>query len=169
MKKSLVLTGMMGVGKSTLGKVLSLKLNSKFIDVDKLIEKREKMSIQNIFKAKDEKYFREIEEKITLEVLDTFPAVIALGGGAFINRNIRDKVLKRSISFWLDSNINTLLKRMSNKKKRPLIDKESPKAELIKLYAKRKDAYKMADHKIDCSKYTKNEIIKQILKVYEKS
>ena len=160
---------MMGVGKSTLGKVLSLKLNSKFIDVDKLIEKREKMSIQNIFKAKDEKYFREIEEKITLEVLDTFPAVIALGGGAFINRNIRDKVLKRSISFWLDSNINTLLKRMSNKKKRPLIDKESPKAELIKLYAKRKDAYKMADHKIDCSKYTKNEIIKQILKVYEKS
>ena len=169
MKKSLVLTGMMGVGKSTLGKVLSLKLNSKFIDVDKLIEKREKMSIQNIFKSKDEKYFREIEEKITLEVLDTFPAVIALGGGAFINRNIRDKVLKRSISFWLDSNINTLLKRMSNKKKRPLIDKESPKAELIKLYAKRKDAYKMADHKIDCSKYTKNEIIKQILKVYEKS
>ena len=160
---------MMGVGKSTLGKVLSLKLNSKFIDVDKLIEKREKMSIQNIFKSKDEKYFREIEEKITLEVLDTFPAVIALGGGAFINRNIRDKVLKRSISFWLDSNINTLLKRMSNKKKRPLINKESPKAELIKLYAKRKDAYKMADHKIDCSKYTKNEIIKQILKVYEKS
>ena len=160
---------MMGVGKSTLGKVLSLKLNSKFIDVDKLIEKREKMSIQNIFKAKDEKYFREIEEKITLEVLDTFPAVIALGGGAFINKNIRDKVLKRSISFWVDSNINTLLKRMSNKKKRPLIDKESPKAELIKLYAKRKDAYKMADHKIDCSKYTKNEIIKQILKVYEKS
>ena len=160
---------MMGVGKSTLGKVLSLKLNSKFIDVDKLIEKREKMSIQNIFKAKDEKYFREIEEKITLEVLDTFPAVIALGGGAFINKNIRDKVLKRSISFWLDSNINTLLKRMSNKKKRPLIDKESPRAELIKLYAKRKDAYKMADHKIDCSKYTKNEIIKQILKVYEKS
>ena len=160
---------MMGVGKSTLGKVLSLKLNSKFIDVDKLIEKKEKMSIQNIFKAKDEKYFREIEEKITLEVLDTFPAVIALGGGAFINKNIRDKVLKRSISFWLDSNINTLLKRMSNKKKRPLIDKESPKAELIKLYAKRKDAYKMADHKIDCSKYTKNEIIKQILKVYEKS
>ena len=160
---------MMGVGKSTLGKVLSLKLNSKFIDVDKLIEKREKMSIQNIFKTKDEKYFREIEEKITLEVLDTFTAVIALGGGAFINKNIRDKVLKRSISFWLDSNINTLLKRMSNKKKRPLIDKESPKAELIKLYAKRKDAYKMADHKIDCSKYTKNEIIKQILKVYEKS
>ena len=169
MNKSLILTGMMGVGKSTLGKVLSLKLNSKFIDVDKLIEKKEKMSIQNIFKAKDEKYFREIEEKITLEVLDTFPAVIALGGGAFINKNIRDKVLKRSISFWLDSNINTLLKRMSNKKKRPLIDKESPKAELIKLYAKRKDAYKMADHKIDCSKYTKNEIIKQILKVYEKS
>ena len=160
---------MMGVGKSTLGKVLSLKLNSKFIDVDKLIEKREKMSIQNIFKAKDEKYFREIEEKITLEVLEAFPAVIALGGGAFINKNIRDKVLKRSISFWLDSNINTLLKRMSNKKKRPLIDKESPKAELIKLYAKRKDAYKMADHKIDCSKYTKNEIIKQILKAYEKS
>ena len=160
---------MMGVGKSTIGKILAKKLNSKFIDVDKLIEKREKMSIQNIFKAKDEKYFREIEEKITLEVLDTFPAVIALGGGAFINRNIRDKVLKRSISFWLDSNINTLLKRMSNKKKRPLIDKESPKAELIKLYAKRKDAYKMADHKIDCSKYTKNEIIKQILKAYEKS
>ncbi len=169
MKKSLVLTGMMGVGKSTLGKVLSLKLNSKFVDVDKLIEKREKMSIQNIFKTKDEKYFREIEEKITLEVLDTFPAVIALGGGAFINKNIRDKVLKKSISFWLDSNINTLLKRMSNKKKRPLLNKDSPKTELIKLYAKRKDAYKMADHKIDCSKYTKNEIIKQILKVYEKS
>ena len=160
---------MMGVGKSTLGKILSLKLNSKFIDVDTLIGKREKMSIQNIFRKKNETYFREIEKKITLEVLDDTPAVIALGGGAFINKTIRDKVLKNSVSFWLDANIITLSKRMSNKKKRPLLDKESPKAELGKLYAERKDTYKLANFKIDCSKYSKNEIIKHVLKVYEKN
>ena len=82
MKKNLLLTGMMGVGKSTVGKKLAKKLKLKFIDIDGLIEKKEKKTIKQIFENKSEDYFRKIEKKITLEELKKSNSVIALGGGA---------------------------------------------------------------------------------------
>ena len=89
MKKSLVLTGMMGAGKSTIGRLVAKRLNVRFIDIDKIIEKSEKKSIKRIFDDDGEKYFREIEEKITLKIIKNKIAVIALGGGAFMNNKIR--------------------------------------------------------------------------------
>ena len=83
MNKNLVLTGMMGVGKSTIGKKLAKKLKFKFIDIDFIIEKKERKKIDEIFKTKGEKYFRKIEEKITLKFLDRERQVISLGGGSF--------------------------------------------------------------------------------------
>ena len=83
MNKSLILTGMMGVGKSTVGKELSKKLGYKFIDMDNLIEKKENMTITKIFRVKGENYFRKIEENLTLNTLKDKRVVISLGGGAF--------------------------------------------------------------------------------------
>ena len=88
MKKNLVLTGMMGVGKSTVGKSLARKLSFKFIDIDKVIELKEGCSINLIFKKKSESYFRKLENDISLETLQENNVVISLGGGAFMNNNI---------------------------------------------------------------------------------
>ena len=122
MNKSLILTGMMGVGKSTVGKELSKKLGYKFIDMDNLIEKKENMTITKIFRVKGENYFRKIEENLTLNTLKDKKVVISLGGGAFLNPRIRKEVLKTTISFWLNVSIKSLLLRVSRNKKRPLIE-----------------------------------------------
>ena len=124
MKKSLILTGMMGVGKSTIGKLLAKRLKAKFIDVDKVIEKNEKKSIKSIFEERGEKYFRKLERKITLKFLKNKKAVIALGGGAFINKDIREVVLKSSKSVWLKVGLNKLIKRYKNNNRRPLLNKK---------------------------------------------
>ena len=89
--KNLTLTGMMGVGKSTVGKILAKKLQYTFIDIDKLIEKKEGLSINSIFENKGENYFRKVESKITLSELKKDNSVISLGGGAFLNDAIRNK------------------------------------------------------------------------------
>ena len=94
---------MMGVGKSTVGKELARKLSYGFTDIDKLIEKAEGTSINVIFKNKSENYFRKLENDITLDQLRKKDMVISLGGGAFLNKSIRDIVKKTSISFWLYS------------------------------------------------------------------
>ena len=94
MRKNLVLTGMMGVGKSTIGKRVASKLSFNFIDIDQLIEQKEGCSINLIFKKKGENYFRKLENDITLSQLKKNKSVIALGGGAFLNRNIRRETKK---------------------------------------------------------------------------
>ena len=117
MSKNLVLTGMMGVGKSTIGKSLAEKLSFKFIDIDKIIEKKEGCTIDLIFKNKSESYFRSLENRVTLNELKKEKAVISLGGGAFLNNTIRRAVRSSSISFWLDVNHDILIKRLRKQKK----------------------------------------------------
>ena len=120
MKKSLVLTGMMGVGKSTIGRLLAKKLRFKFIDVDRLIERQEKRSIKKIFDVDGEEYFRKIEEKVTLKILKNKSSIIALGGGAFINNEIRKEIIKNCCSIWLNLSLELLIKRYKrNNKKTP--------------------------------------------------
>ena len=110
MGKNLILTGMMGVGKSTIGKILAKKLSYNFIDIDKLIEAKEGSSINSIFKNKSESYFRKIENDITLGELKKDNSVISLGGGAFINNAIRKSAKKMSLCFWLDVPLDKLIK-----------------------------------------------------------
>ena len=123
MKKNLVLLGMMAVGKSTLGKIVAKKQNLEFIDIDLIIEKKNVMRIDEIFEKKGEKSFRAEEEKVVLKSLEKNNCVIALGGGAFMNKNIRSNILQKSISIWLDVNIKILNKRVKWTKKRPLLNK----------------------------------------------
>ena len=89
MRKNLVLTGMMGVGKSTIGRSIAKTLSYSFVDIDKIIEKQEGCSIRTIFKNKSEIYFRKIERQISLEELEKKNSVISLGGGAFLDKSIR--------------------------------------------------------------------------------
>ena len=158
---------MMGVGKSTIGRLLAKKLKIKFIDVDKIIEKNEKKSIKRIFEDSGENYFRKLEEKITLNKLRLNSTVISLGGGAFLNQRIRKEVLKKNISFWLNWSDLILLNRIRNSAKRPIAYKSSDD-KLIKIISKRSDVYSKALYKINCDSLSKNEIVKKILKIYEK-
>jgi len=167
-KKNLILLGMMGAGKSTLGKIVAKKQGLKFIDTDRNVEKNNGMKIDEIFNKKGEKFFREEEEKVVMESMQNENCVIALGGGAFINKTIRDHVLKKSISIWLDADLKILRERIRLNKKRPLLNVKNDKLKLSQLYNERKDIYKLADHKIDCSKLTKIDIVKKIIDFYEK-
>ena len=165
-KENLVFLGMMGSGKSSIGLLTAKKLEIKFIDVDKEIEKELGLSISKIFEIKGEDYFRKFEEKTTLKILKTNSVVISLGGGAFMNKVIRKEILKNHISFWLNWNNETLLNRIKNSKKRPLAIK-STENELIDLIKKRSNIYSKALYEIKCDKLSKNEIVKKVLKNYE--
>ena len=165
-KKNLILVGMSGVGKSTIGSLVSKKLNIKFIDIDSVLENDSKMKISEIFEKKGENFFRNLEEKITLKLLNSTNNVISLGGGGFINEKIRKEVLKNNFSFWLDCNTQTLLNRIKNSKKRPIAFNLSDD-ELTELIEKRTKIYSKAQFKINCHKLTKTEIVKKILKIYE--
>ena len=169
MKKNLILLGMMGVGKSTLGKIAAKKQGLKFIDTDLNIEKKCSMKIAEIFKKKGEDFFRLQEEKEVLESLKKSRCIIALGGGAFLNKIVRDNILKNAISIWLDIDLKTLNQRIKWNKKRPLLNTENKRERIYKLYNERKNIYKLANHKIDCNNLTKDNIIKEIIILYGKN
>ena len=168
MEKNLTLTGMMGVGKSTIGKKLAKKLNYNFIDVDKTIEVKEGQSINSIFRNKSESYFRKIESDITLTELKRKNSVISLGGGSFIDNTIRRKVKKLSVSFWLDVPIEELIKRLSKSKQRPLLYKKNISETAKKIYFNRKKIYNEADYRIKCYSLKSEQIVEKILNLYEK-
>ena len=120
-KKNLVFLGMMGSGKSSIGSLVAKKLKLNFVDIDKEIEKNLNITIKKIFEIKGENYFRKIEEQTTLKKLKLNSTVISLGGGAFVNNNIRKEILKNHLSFWLNWDDKILLNRIKNSKKRPLV------------------------------------------------
>jgi len=165
-KENLVFLGMMGSGKSSIGLLIAKKLKLDFIDIDKEIEKELKISIKKIFETKGEDYFRKFEEKITLKKLKLNSTVISIGGGSFINKNIRKEILKDHLSFWLNWDDKILLNRIKNSKKRPLAFNATDN-ELINLIKKRSNIYSKALYEIKCDNLSKNEIVEKILKIYE--
>ena len=168
LNKNLVLVGMMGSGKSLIGKILSKKLDFDFIDTDKKIEEIENKNISEIFEINGEKYFRDIEEVISLKSLKLNKKVIALGGGGYMNSVIRKYTQKKCITFWLDWKNEVLINRIKHSKKRPLAMKLST-SELDKLIIKRSTIYNLSDYKINCDKLDKKQIVKKIINFYEKS
>ena len=165
-KENLVFLGMMGSGKSSIGSLVSKKLNIDFIDVDNEIEKKTGTKISKIFENEGEKYFRDIEEIVTLKCLKKKKTVISLGGGAFLNTKIKKEVLDNHISFWLNWDSQTLVNRIKNSKKRPLANKSS-KSEIEDLIKKRSIIYSKAMYKINCENLSKKEIVRKIIKIYE--
>ena len=168
MRKNLVLLGMMGVGKTTLGKIVAKKTGLKFIDTDANIEKICLMKISEIFKKKGENFFRNEEEQEVLKSLKKNNCVIALGGGAFINKTVRSTILKNAVSIWLDIDLKILNKRIKWNNKRPLLNKANNQKEINKLYLERKNIYKLANHRINCDNLSRKNIVKKIITFYEK-
>ena len=162
---------MMGVGKSTIGKLLAKKLKLKFVDTDLIIEKMERKTIREIFNKKGESYFRKVEEKVCLEILQKYNLTIALGGGAFINSKIREEILisQHCISFWLDVKPPLLKWRLKNVKKRPLLTSSKLKQDINKIYNKRKKIYNEANFRIPIRVESKEEIENYIYSLYKGS
>ena len=168
LNKNIVLLGMMGSGKSTIGYLLSKNINFNFLDVDKFIENETNLKIYDIFQKKGEIYFRNLEEKITLKLLKGKEKIISLGGGGFLNKNIRKEVLKNHISFWLSWKSSTIINRISKSKKRPIAF-NSNENNLKKLINERSNIYAEAKFKINCEALKKNMIVKNIIELYEKN
>ena len=168
LNKNIVLLGMMGSGKSTIGRLLSKSLNLKFVDVDKIIEKDTGLKIYDIFEKKGEDFFRETEEKITLKLLKNKRQIISLGGGGFLNKNIRKEIINNNLSFWLNWESSTIIKRIYKSKKRPIVS-TSNEDDLKKLIILRSKIYSEANFKINCETLTKNMIVKKIINLNEKN
>ena len=158
----------MGVGKTSVGKIVAKKQGMEFIDTDENIERKCSMNISEIFKKKGEKFFRIMEEKEVLKSIKKKKCVIALGGGAFINKAIRNAILKNAISMWLDIDLKILNKRIKWNENRPLLNKKNYQKKINELYFERKNIYKLANHKINCNNLDKKNIAKKIIIFYEK-
>ena len=119
------------------------------------------------FETKGEKFFREIEEKVSIELLQKKRIIIALGGGAFLNNLIRKNLKKFSISIWLDLSPRHIFQRIKKNKRRPLLNHAKSEKDVEEIYKKRKAIYSLADFRINCNFKAKYAIVKEITKIYE--
>ena len=150
-KRNIAIMGHMGSGKSVFGKKIANYFNLQHIDIDEEIVKFENTTINKIFSDKGVAYFREIESKITLNILKKSNTVISLGGGSILNKKIREKLNKQSLSIFLDVDIKVLNIRLKNSQKRPLLKDRNILTTLKQLDAERRKYYLDADIKIDNS------------------
>jgi shikimate kinase len=170
MNNTLVLTGMMGSGKTSIGKEASTILDLKFYDTDLEIEKKLNMKIKDIFKLKGQNYFRQVEEKICIDLINGERKIVALGGGAFLNSAIREIVLKKSFSIWINVNLKTIVKRIKlSKNIRPMLDYDNLENSIKTILDERTPIYKMASITIEANNVSKKKIISEIQKNYGQS
>jgi len=158
---------MMAVGKSTIGRLLSKKLGIPFEDLDNRIEKRESLTIKEIFDSKGEEYFRKIEENEGLNIIKEEGKIIALGGGTFINQKVREGVKKTCFSVWLDLSPKEIFNRIKKNKGRPLLKNAKSIKDVENIYLNRKKIYALADYRLDCISKSTEEIVNKIKKIYE--
>ena len=142
--RPLVLVGMMGVGKSTVGRKLAQLLGMAFFDADDEIVEAANMPISDIFDTFGEAYFRDGERRVIARLLEAEPCVIATGGGAFVQDETRTLIAEQGIAIWLDSNVNTLVERVSRNNKRPLLRGGDTEVIVRKMKADREPFYRQA-------------------------
>ena len=142
--RPLVLVGLMGVGKSTVGTRLADLIGRGFVDADHEIEKAAQRSIAEIFEEFGEAYFRDGERRVIARLMDEHSGVIATGGGAFIDHETRALILEKGIAVWIDCAIDTLVERTSRKNNRPLLKNGDPRDILTRLYRERAPFYSQA-------------------------
>jgi shikimate kinase len=168
MSPNIVLTGLMGAGKSTVGKALAKVLKDyTFIDSDDVIVDIEGMTIPEIFEKKGEPYFREVEKSIISELSEEEDLIIALGGGAFESEDTRKNLENNCITIYLKSSVDRLLNRIKDDKNRQLLQCENPKGKLEELLEKREPNYLKADYIIETGNKNIDEIVEEILEITE--
>jgi shikimate kinase len=143
--RSVVLVGMMGSGKSSIGRRLAARLAIPFVDADSEIEVAAGMTIPEIFEQHGEPYFRAGEARVIARLLDHGPQVLATGGGAFMNRDTRAAIGQKAVSVWLKAEVDVLMKRIKRRSDRPLLKNGDPAATLTALIAERYPVYAEAD------------------------
>lgn len=166
-KKIIVLVGIMGSGKTTIGKRLAKKLKIDFIDSDHEIEKQTGKTINKIFSQDGEPHFRQIEKETISNIIQkNYPVILSLGGGAFVNDDVRNLVKKQCVSVWLDVALDVVLARIGEQSNRPLLNNVDKSEVLSKLIAQRSPFYAQCDIRInsDSTSHTQtvNDIISQL-------
>lgn len=165
--RSIVLVGMPGSGKSSIGRRLAQRLGLEFSDADAEIERAANMTIPELFQTKGEAEFRKGEQKVIARLLESGPLVIATGGGAFMNDLTRERIREKGISIWLKADVETLLKRVKRKSNRPLLQTPNPEATLRDLLAIREAVYSEADLFVTSSEVPHEEVVEAIVDLLE--
>ena len=142
--RPIVLVGLMGAGKSTVGRKLAALLDTDFIDADEAIEQAAQLQVGEIFEQYGESYFRDGERRVIARLMEEGRGVIATGGGAFVNDETRALILDRAIAVWLDADLETLVERTGRRNHRPLLRDRDPREVLAELAAKRNPIYAQA-------------------------
>ena len=144
-KRSIVLVGMMGAGKTSIGRRLANLLHLPFLDADSEIEKAANLSIPEIFASYGEEEFREGEKRVVARLLAGGPAVLATGGGAYMSEETRERCRVEGVTVWLRADVPVLLERVRKKGNRPLLNRDDPESVMRKLLAEREPTYALAD------------------------
>jgi shikimate kinase len=162
-RRSIVLVGMMGAGKSSIGRRLAQHLGIPFVDADLEIEKAAGMSIPDIFAAHGEADFRAGEARVIARLLDSGPQVLATGGGAFMNPNTRAAIGAKGVSVWLNAEFEVLMRRIKRRQDRPLLKTDDPGATLQALITERYPVYQLADLTIQSREIPHDKIVEEIV------
>ncbi|MBB5073709.1 shikimate kinase [Bartonella callosciuri] len=163
-KRALAFVGMMGAGKSVIGKRVATMLRLPFYDSDEEIEKASKMTITELFKIYGEPEFRALEQRVVLNLIKKSPLVLATGGGAYTNPDIRKAIHQNGISIWLNVDLDILMERVSKNSTRPLLQTENPKATMEQLIAQRYPLYAKANLTIKIHKESPHTIAKNVIR-----
>src|SRR5437764_11804233 len=161
--RSVVLVGMMGAGKSTIGRRLSARLRLPFLDADGEIEAAAGMSIPDIFEIHGEPHFRDGEARVIARLLDSGPAVLATGGGAFMREETRNRIRDRAVSIWLKADADTILRRVKRRADRPLLQTADPAATIGRLIEERHPVYQLADITIASREVLHEKIVEECM------
>jgi shikimate kinase len=163
--RSLVLTGMMGVGKSSIGRRLAARLNVPFVDADTEIEKAAGMSIPDVFARHGEADFRSGEARVIARLLDSGPQVLASGGGAVMNPDTRAAIKAKGVSIWLKADLDVLLRRIAKRKhERPMLHTDDPAETLRQLLITREPVYALADLTVQSREVPHDAIVAEIMR-----
>lgn len=162
-RRSVVLVGMMGAGKSSIGRRLALRLGIPFVDADAEIEKAAGMTITDIFATRGEPEFRAGEARVIARLLESSPQVLATGGGAFINPDIRNAIALKGVSVWLNAEFEVLMRRIRRRHDRPLLKTGDPAETVRQLIAERYPVYATADVTVQSREVPHDKIVEEIV------
>jgi shikimate kinase len=166
-KETIVMVGLMGAGKTAIGRRLAARLGLPFVDADEEIEAAAGSSINDIFERHGEASFRDGERRVIARLLDGPPIVLATGGGAFMDAETREQIAAKGISVWLRADIDTLVRRTSRRNNRPLLKNGDPREILVRLMEQRHPIYQLADIIVDSLDAPAEETLKNVFDAVE--
>lgn len=162
-RRSIIIVGLMGAGKSVIGRKVATKLKIPFVDADGEIEKAAKMTVADIFSSYGEPEFRRLEKSVIRRVLESGPQILATGGGAYMDPETRDMASDSGVSLWLSADIDLLMQRVSKKTTRPLLKKPNPRGVMEDLMQERYPIYGLADVEIASQDVSKDEMTNLVI------